>query len=180
MQKLPYEIKNTSVQVIERFKIVKDVLQIGKEETIYSYININPGVCIFASFQDEIVCLKEYRHPIKQWTYEFPAGFIEQGETPEQAAIREVKEETGYHVQSIVSLGYFYPSFGSTDEKIDLFYAICDRFEGAALDISEVINTKLIKFNDMEGLIRKNQFLHGAGLIAWMRGKELFEGHREL
>ena len=43
----------------------------------------------------------------------------------EEAAVRELKEETGYSVREMHSLGAFYPSFGSTNEKIWLFAAEC-------------------------------------------------------
>lgn len=44
----------------------------------------------------DTVLVKQYRPPVQQYTLEFPAGLIDPGETPEQAAIREFKEETGY------------------------------------------------------------------------------------
>lgn len=44
----------------------------------------------------EIVLQKQYRPPIDKITIEVPAGLIDEGETAEQAAVRELKEETGY------------------------------------------------------------------------------------
>ncbi len=42
---------------------------------------------------------RNYRHVLKQRMYEFPAGYVEKGETPKAAALRELKEETGYGVR---------------------------------------------------------------------------------
>lgn len=44
----------------------------------------------------ELVLQKQYRPPIDKVVIEVPAGLIDEGETAEQAAVRELKEETGY------------------------------------------------------------------------------------
>lgn len=44
----------------------------------------------------ELLLEKQFRPPTGKVTIEFPAGMVDEGETPEQAAVRELKEETGY------------------------------------------------------------------------------------
>lgn len=56
------------------------------------------GIVIYPLWKedpDKIVLIRQYRYPLNKWIYELPAGLIDQGETAEQAAIREMKEETG-------------------------------------------------------------------------------------
>ena len=54
------------------------------------------GVVIFAADdQDRIVLIRQYRYPVGRFVYELPAGLVEPGEDPRQAAVRELFEETG-------------------------------------------------------------------------------------
>ena len=76
-------------------------------------------------YENRILLQRQYRYPVRSWQWELPGGFVDPGETPEEAAARELKEETGYTVKALHSLGAFYPSFGSTNEKIWLFAAEC-------------------------------------------------------
>ncbi|KAF8831571.1 hypothetical protein HHX47_DHR1000555 [Lentinula edodes] len=54
------------------------------------------------SFPPSIVVVEQYRPPIGKFIVELPAGLIDEGETPEQAAIRELEEETGYKADSVI------------------------------------------------------------------------------
>ena len=56
------------------------------------------GVLVYAVDADDpsrILLIHQYRYPVGRYLYELPAGLIEEGETPEEAAIREIREETG-------------------------------------------------------------------------------------
>lgn len=56
------------------------------------------GIVIYPIWKKEpekIVMLRQYRYPLDAWLYELPAGLIDEGETASEAAVREMKEETG-------------------------------------------------------------------------------------
>lgn len=56
------------------------------------------GVVIYPVYRPEphkLVVLRQFRYPVNQYIYELPAGLIDAGETAQQAAVREMKEETG-------------------------------------------------------------------------------------
>ena len=58
------------------------------------------GIVIYAVTKEEhprLVVEKEYRFPVDEEIYQLPAGLIDPGETPGQAAVREMREETGFH-----------------------------------------------------------------------------------
>ena len=57
------------------------------------------GIVIYPIWQEDtenIVMIRQYRYPLDAWIYELPAGLIDEGETASQAAVREMKEETGF------------------------------------------------------------------------------------
>ena len=57
------------------------------------------GIVIYPVWKedaDKLVMIRQYRYPLDAWIYELPAGLIDEGENASQAAIREMKEETGF------------------------------------------------------------------------------------
>lgn len=100
------------------------------------------GMAIYAVCQDEpgrIVLLRQYRYPIGDYVYELPAGLIEPGESAEDAAVREMKEETGLTLTVYEGGRDYYrnPGFlaqGITDESGSFVYgfvsgSISDRYQ---------------------------------------------------
>src|SRR3989441_2471202 len=65
----------------------------------------------------KLVMVWKYPHPIQGWELELPAGHIENGESPEACARRELEEETGYSAGSWKRLGWFHPSPGMSPQK---------------------------------------------------------------
>lgn len=70
---------------------------------------------------------EQFRYPTMRkgpgWIAELPAGKIDPGETPQQAALREAVEEIGCAPHSVESIGCFYLSPGGSSERLELFYA---------------------------------------------------------
>lgn len=158
---------------VSRFEIVEDDLKIKEKSAKYSFVKIKPGICVIVETEKGFVVLREYRYPIKEWSYEFAAGIIDDGELTIDAAVREVKEETGYVADEIISLGEFYPSFGATDEKIYLFYAKCSKKEDTQKEILELIECETMTEQQIDKLITSGKFKHGSGIVAWLKYKLL-------
>lgn len=88
------------------------------------------GVVIYPVLREDpekIVMIRQYRYPLGDYLYELPAGLIDAGETPDIAAVREMKEETGldFEVYAGGDASYRRPFFmgaGFTDESCNAVF----------------------------------------------------------
>ena len=94
---------------------------------------------------------------------------MDAGEGPEGAGVGELEGGTGYSVKGLDALGAFYPSFGSTNEKIHLFAAECQDGEEPCREPGEVISLEELSEKEFGRLVAEGEFMHGAGLAAWAR-----------
>lgn len=76
--------------------------------------------------RDRLVITREYRVPLAGVEYGFPAGLVDDGETIQEATVRELYEETGLSVTRILKIGPpVYSSAGMSDESVSLVYVEC-------------------------------------------------------
>ena len=115
-------------------------------------IEHNGGAVIAALTEDKkLVMVRQYRKPADKVMLEVPAGKIDPGEKPLEAAVRELKEETGYTAEKVEFLTQFYPSVGYSEEVLYLY--LCTGLipgetnfdENEAIDIEEVELDRLFK-----------------------------------
>ncbi|MBQ8306205.1 MAG: NUDIX hydrolase [Blautia sp.] len=96
---------------------------------LYTRENTPDGVVIYSLYgenHDRVVLIRQYRYTIGDYIYEFPAGLVEPGEEYHEAAIREMREETGLTLSPIkVREEYqkpYYTTIGMTDESCATVY----------------------------------------------------------
>src|SRR2546427_8881495 len=73
--------------------------------------------------RDKLVMIWNYRYAIQGWELELPAGHIENGESPEACARRELEEETGFSAGSWKRLGWVHPSPGLSSQRAHVHLA---------------------------------------------------------
>ena len=112
------------------------------------------GVSIYSVYgeqKDRVVLVRQYRYPLGDYVYEFPAGLVEPGEAMADAAVREFHEETGLHLKVVLADDmYTKPRFttvGMTDEACGMVYGYAsgvpdNRFEESSEDIQVVLADK--------------------------------------
>ena len=110
----------------------------------------------FHIVEKKMVILREYRVPLNDYEYGFPAGLVDRGESVEQATRRELMEETGLTVSRFIKASPpIYSSAGMTDESVAMVYVEC---EGApsttANTASELIEILLVSPNEALALLK--------------------------
>jgi ADP-ribose pyrophosphatase len=169
-----WKINRTINEKVDRFKITIDEVTLPNGDVkSYSYIDFAKGVCILPiTANGEVLCIKQYRHALKSWEWELPAGMIDPTDTtPMDTAKRELEEETGYIAEHWLELGSFYPSPGSTTEEIYLFAAAGLTPSEQQLENSEQLDLHKLTMEELKTLIQEDKFKHGAGLAAILRYK---------
>ncbi len=96
--------------------------------------------------EQKIVIVKEYRVPLADYEYGFPAGLIDAGETIEETTQRELLEETGLTVTRFLKVSApVYSSAGMTDESVALVYVECSGKPSTARNTgSELIEVQFL------------------------------------
>ncbi|HJR46910.1 MAG TPA: NUDIX hydrolase [Nitrososphaeraceae archaeon] len=108
---------------------------------------------------------------------EAPSGYIEDGESPEQAAKRELEEETGYAAKKIVTLGYYTLDYTMFEQKGSIFVAYGLNNEGKkqSLGKMEKIVTDIITINEIKRLLSEGKILNAASIVAFYKALDFHE-----
>lgn len=166
-----YKIIERKQEYVARFEIIMDTIERNGNIFPYSFVKMKAGVVVVPVTAEGICIIKQYRHPVSQWSIEFPGGIIDSEETPEDAAIRELHEESGCINKKIYYLGMIYPSIGCTDEVVHIFVSYCKKEDLGQLDVSEIIQTELVSEEKIDEMLEQNKIIFGTTIIAWQKYK---------
>lgn len=121
---------------------------------------------------DKILLTKEYRLAVGQWVYNFPAGLIDDGETTEIAAKRELKEETGLDLIKITDiLDKSYSAVGFSNERNAVVFGIANgEFHESTSDVEEIIPNWYTK-DEILSIIKENSFSARAQAYCYLWAK---------
>jgi ADP-ribose pyrophosphatase len=123
------------------------------------------GVIIYSLYgekRDRVVLIRQYRYPVDGYVYEFPAGLVDAGENYEQAAVREMHEETGLVFTPLkTDPMYQEPRFttvGLTDESCATVYGYSTgSVSGKYLEASEEIEVVLADREEVRRILKEER-----------------------
>lgn len=177
------EEKNLSSRLIFDGKVVHlyedDVLLPNGAQAKREYVKHIGAVCVLAlTDAGEVVLERQFRYPFHKELIEIPAGKLDsREEDPLQAALRELREETGFVPERIVHIGDFYGSPAILDENIRMFLATGLRRDAQHLDEDEFLEVFTMPLEELVERILAGEVPDGktqaAALKVWaMQRKE--------
>ena len=132
-----------------RVSLYRRVVRVDGKEFVKDLVKFGESVAIVPLIdRRRVVLLRQWRPAINDWLIEVPAGRIEEGEHPEEAARRELEEEAGYRANTLIRIGSLCVSPGYSDEIIHIYLATDLEFVGASPEEGEVIESVIVPLNE--------------------------------
>ena len=160
--------------------VVSDRLRGSMRNTDYVYLATPRAVFVAAvTTEDELLLVRQYRHPVRDWTLEVPAGSLEDGESPLEAAQRELREETGGTARDWTHLTTFFSSSAHLSLRSDAFLAT--GVELGEADPGEDENVTLVRlpFGEAVARARAGGFAEGQTALTVLLAAEHLERQGE-
>ena len=133
----------------------------------------HPGAAMMVPFLDAktVVLVRQFRYPLGRHFLEVPAGKVDPGEDPMQAARRELREECGYEAGEWRRLATIHPCIGYADEAIELFLARELTHVGHAPDDGEFLEVVTMGLTEALDWVRDGKITDQKTVIALLWAK---------
>jgi ADP-ribose pyrophosphatase len=135
------------------------------ERPHYAIQSVDFAAVVAVTRGGQLVLVRQFRHAVGAMTLEVPAGHVEPGETPEEAARKELIEETGYTAESFTLLARLSPSTARFTNRMWCFFAADARLAPEAAAQREVGTDPVLYEGSLEALLAEPEF-YGAGSCA--------------
>ena len=173
------DIKKISSEVVQKnpwweYKNNKFLLPSGTVKDYY-YGETTGNVLIIPVLDDgRLVLVRQYRFLDEKNSLEFPGGGIHTDESPPDAAVRELLEETGYKTDNLIKVGSFEPCVGLLKDQSHIFIAN-ELIEIQPPQSDETENTEVIlrRVDEFENMIKQGEIWNGQVLAAWAIARDL-------
>lgn len=158
-KKIDYKLVDEKTAYKGRRITIKEMrFDTGNQEIYREHVLAGDGVAIIAITDDDnLIMIQEPRTPVGRVVLDIPAGKLEENENPEEAAIRELEEETGYRAKYMKKLRDVYPSVGYSNEKLNICLAKNLEKTKRHLDFDEDIEVVKIPLKEAREMLDNNE-----------------------
>ncbi len=166
----PHVRHSSTLIDLDYLRLVTDELIKASGES-YSYVTLETApeavMILCRTKEKDYVLNAEYRHPTKKTLLSLPGGTVDPDEAPEQAAARELTEETGYRASRLIFLGSSYPFPGRCSQKTHYFLAEeGEKYTDPRRDLCEIISTTRLSSEELKRKILRGEDVDGHVLTA--------------
>lgn len=167
---MDFKEKTVKANYIYKGKILNlrkdDVILPDGKAAVREIVEHSGGAAILCENDGKVLMVKQFRYPYKEEVWEIPAGKINAGETPEQTAVRELKEEGGVIAERVEKIFEVYPSPGYTEEIIRIYRAYGLKFDKIKLDEDEFLTSEWIDVKVLKKMVQSGEIKDAKTLIA--------------
>ncbi len=167
---MDYTEKTVKKNYIYKGKILSlrkdDALLSNGKPCVREIIEHSGGACALYIEKGKALFVRQYRYAYGESVYEIPAGKLDLGEDPKNAALRELEEETGVKAGKMQHLCTLYPSPGYTDEKIYIYQAFDGERVATHPDEEEFVEAEWIPLDKVKEMLKNGEFHDAKTIVA--------------
>jgi ADP-ribose pyrophosphatase len=168
LRNMPRIVECSTVFATPWFELVSKRVESGSAP--FYAVRTQDYVSVVACTQKaEIVMVRQFRPAVEQDTLELPSGHVEQNESPEESARRELMEETGYRADQMIPLGALLSDTGRLENKTWGFIAPDVQPVGGTHTQEPGVQRVLVPKGGFLHLIRRGEFNHALNLAIVMQ-----------
>lgn len=172
-----FEKKLSSRQVFDGVvvKLFVDEVELPDGTKSVREIVRHPGaVCIVPVTDDgQVIMVRQFRYAFGEVLLELPAGKLEKGEDPYEAALRELEEETGAVAKNVEHIGELYTTVALFDEKIQMYLATGLSYKSAHPDEGELLEVVKIPLSTLVDMVMNGEIKDSKTQIALLKAHKI-------
>lgn len=151
--------------------LFRDTVRLPNGKLATREVMRHPGaVCIVPlTEQNEVLMVRQFRHPFSKVLLEAPAGKLDPNEDPLDCAHRELSEETGAEAGELQYIGDYYPSVAVLDENIHLYVARKLSFHDQHTDDDEFLHVERIPLSTLVEQVLSGEICDGKTQVAILK-----------